>query len=125
MSRAAVMILAALALAFGAGWKVAVLQRDSIDLVIERSATAAGKEGQRIASESAWKLEGQLDEIRNAPPREIRTELVKPVFTNRCLSDEFVSMYNDATAKIEGALSGKPQSALPRAAAAPDGNAGK
>ncbi|ELP5444167.1 hypothetical protein QTT22_002061 [Salmonella enterica] len=36
-------------------------------------------------------------------------KVVKPVFTNVCLSDDFVRMYNDATASTERALSGKPE----------------
>ncbi|GDX05729.1 hypothetical protein [Buttiauxella sp. A111] len=125
MNRATVLAIAALVLAFLAGWKVAIWQRDSLELVIEKSATATGKKLEAAASQSARELEGKLDEIRNAPPREIRTELVKPVFTNVCLSAEFVSMYNDAAAKVERALSGKPENKMPRATATPDGQSGK
>ncbi|EBE5441187.1 hypothetical protein CPJ90_24050 [Salmonella enterica] len=85
-------------LAFWAGWKAANWQRDSIDLTISRSASVSGR-----------KLEEQLEALKNAPPREIRTEVVKPVFTNVCLSDDFVRMYNDAAASTERALSGKPE----------------
>ncbi|EIS7785400.1 hypothetical protein L0202_004673, partial [Salmonella enterica subsp. enterica serovar Agona] len=54
-------------------------------------------------------LEEQLEALKNAPPREIRTEVVKPVFTNVCLSDDFVRMYNDAVTSTERTLSGKPE----------------
>ena len=54
-------------------------------------------------------LEDKLEALKNAPPREIRTEVVKPVFTNKCLSDDFVSMYNDAVTSTERTLSGKPE----------------
>lgn len=111
MGRSLAIIATALLLAFGAGWTAKGWQRDSIDLVIERAATktgkAAGEATQAVASESARALEVKLEAIRNAPPREIRTELVKPVFTHVCLSDEFVSMYNSATEKAERALSGE------------------
>jgi hypothetical protein len=125
MNRAVLLAIGALALAFLSGWKVAIWQRDSLELVIERSASATGKKMELIASHSGRLLEGKLDEIRNAPAREIRTELVKPVFTNVCLSAEFVSMYNDAAAKVERALSGKPENKMPRAAAAPEGQSGQ
>ncbi|MCX0230655.1 hypothetical protein NMW17_17655 [Escherichia coli] len=64
---------------------------------------------QGIASDSARVLEDKLEALKNVAPREIRTEILKPVFTNRCLSDEFVSMYNSAAAGTERALSGKPE----------------
>jgi hypothetical protein len=75
---------------------------------------------QGIASDSARELEDKLEALRNAQPREIRTEVLKPVFTNRCLSDEFVSMYNSAVAGTERALSGKPENTMRHAAAAPE-----
>ncbi|ELL6059220.1 hypothetical protein Q4W49_003855 [Salmonella enterica] len=101
--------LVTVVLAFWAGWKAANWQRDSIDLTISRSASATGETLASMASESGRKPEEQLEALKNAPPREIRTEVVKPVFTNVCLSDDFVRMYNDATASTERALSGKPE----------------
>ncbi len=97
------------ALSFLAGWKVATWHRDSLDMVASKAATATGEKMQALASASGRKLEDKLDAIRNAPPREIRTEVVKPVFTSVCLSAEFVRMYNDAAAKTAAALSGKPE----------------
>ncbi|WP_353242262.1 hypothetical protein [Providencia sp.] len=97
---------------FGAGWQSANWQRDSVELVIQQAAKAAGDKATqqtlKVSSESSEKLEQQLEDIRNAPPKEIRTEIVKPIFTNVCLSPEFVSMYNDTAERIERTLSGKP-----------------
>ena len=105
------LILALLAAAFGAGWWVNGLYHDSVQMAVERAATAAGDksrtESQAISRESSRKLEKQLESIANAAPKEIRTEIIKPVFTNVCVSPEFVSMYNDKAAAIERALSGK------------------
>ncbi|ACH52616.1 hypothetical protein GIT21_19460 [Salmonella enterica] len=101
--------LVTVVLAFWAGWKAANWQRDSIDLAISRSASATGETLASVASESGRKLEEQLEALKNAPPREIRTEVVKPVFTNVCLSDDFVRMYNDAVTSTERTLSGKPE----------------
>lgn len=94
---------------FCSGWTVAEWHRDSIDLAIQNTATATGKELAGIASASGRQLEAKLEALKEAQPREIRTEVVKPVFTNRCLSDDFVSMYNEAAAGTERALSGKPE----------------
>lgn len=122
MGRYFVALAVGLLLAFAAGWKAKAWQRDSLDLQIERAARAAGDragaEMQAIASASARELEEKLEAIRKAPPKEIRTELVKPVFTNRCMSDEFVRMYNAAAANAERALSGKSADNVPAGAAA-------
>lgn len=122
------LILTLLAAAFGAGWWVNGLSHDSMQLAVERAATAAGDkartESQAISRESARKLEEQLENIANAAPKEIRTEIIKPVFTNVCVSPEFVSMYNDKAAAIERALSGKFINKMPGDAAEnerPDG----
>ncbi|HEI3267372.1 TPA: hypothetical protein SI311_003761 [Escherichia coli] len=109
MDRVVVGWLITVALAFVTGWKVAGWQRDSIDLVISKSATATGEQLAGVSSESGRRLEDKLEALKNAPPREIRTEVLKPVFTNVCLSDEFVSMYNSAVAGTERALSRKPE----------------
>lgn len=95
------------ALAFACGWTVAGWQRDSIDLTIRNTAAATGKELADISSSSGRRLEEKLEAIREAQPREIRTEVVKPVFTNVCMSADFVRMYNEAAAGTERALSGK------------------
>lgn len=78
MSRAALAVMVALVLAFVGGWKAAGWQRDSIDLAIQRTAAATGRQLQDVASKSGRVLEEKLEALRNAPPREIRTELVKP-----------------------------------------------
>jgi hypothetical protein len=109
MDRTVAGILMLSALAFAGGWTVAGWQRDSVDLTIRNTAAATGKELAGIASASGRQLETKLEALKEAQPREIRTEVVKPVFTNRCLSDDFVSMYNEAAAGTERALSGKPE----------------
>ncbi|KAA1047284.1 hypothetical protein [Pseudocitrobacter sp. 73] len=96
-------------LALGIGWRVANWQRDSVDLAISKTAAATGAQMEAIASDSGRKLEETLEVLRNAAPREIHTEVLKPIFTNVCVSDEFVSMYNRAADDTERALSGKPE----------------
>lgn len=118
MSRLAVAVLAAVALAFCAGWKVATWQRDSVDLAVQKAATATGKMFQGIASASARGLENKLDALKAGQPKEIRYELVKPVFTNVCVSDEFVRLFNTAADNAERTLSGKPENKMPGKSAA-------
>ncbi|MBD1229324.1 hypothetical protein QL112_006280 [Xenorhabdus griffiniae] len=99
------------ALAFVAGGRVNGYYRDSLELNITRAAAKTGEhlrqELQAISSASARQLEGKLEEIAHAAPREIRTEVVKPVFTAVCVSPEFVRMYNETAESIERTLSGK------------------
>lgn len=118
MARNVALIIAALLAAFGGGWVVAGWQRDSTDLVIERAASASAERSrvalQTISSASGQKLETQLEELRDVIPASIRTEVVKPVFTNVCVSDDFIGMYNAAIEKAERTLSGKPESKMPR-----------
>lgn len=103
--------LVVVALAFVWGWLTADWRRDSLELAINTAAQVAGNESRKamqgIASDSARALEDKLEALKNVAPREIRTEVLKPVFTSRCLSDEFVSMYNRAATGTERALSGK------------------
>lgn len=109
MDRMVVGALLIALVAFIGGWKAASWQRDSVELAINRTATATGNQLADVASASGRNLEEKLEALKNAPPREIRTEVVKPVFTNVCLSADFVRMYNDAAASTERALSGKPE----------------
>ncbi|MDH2899062.1 hypothetical protein [Rahnella variigena] len=113
------LVIATLALlaAFAAGWQVNAWYSDSLELVISNAAHAAGEAsrvaGEQAASASGRKLEDKLEALRNAQPVEIRTEVVKPVFTNVCVSADFVSLYNAAAAKAERALSGKSVNQMP------------
>ena len=94
--------------AFIAGWTVNGLYHDSIELTAKIAVDKTRKVIEDISSQSGQRLEEKLEGIANAAPREIRTEIIKPVFTNVCVSDEFVSMYNQTVENIERELSGKP-----------------
>ncbi|MDC9591477.1 hypothetical protein PSI23_19870 [Xenorhabdus sp. XENO-10] len=112
MPNARTLYVVVVALAFGAGWRVSHYYRDSIELNITRAAASAKEamrqELQAISSASARQLEDKLEGIAHAAPREIRTEVVKPVFTAVCVSPEFVRLYNDTADTIGRTLSGKP-----------------
>jgi len=114
--------LIVVAVAFLWGWMTADWRRDSLELTVTATANAAANATrgvvQDIASESARALEENLEALKNAQPVQIRTEIVKPVFTNVCVSDEFVSMFNAAADNAERALSGKPENKMPGNAAA-------
>ncbi len=47
--------------------------------------------------------------LKNAPPREIRTEVVKPVFTNVCCNTMTLRIIQRRRASTERTLSGKPE----------------
>lgn len=77
--------LIVVALAFVWGWLTSDWKRDSLELAINTAAQVAGdksrKEMQDIASDSARGLEEQLEALQRGQPKEIRTEIIKPVFT--------------------------------------------
>ncbi|HGN1753099.1 TPA: hypothetical protein ACKRTC_000183 [Proteus mirabilis] len=110
-------IFFAFILAFSAGWLVKGWYQDSLELVALKTANevnnASLKAQQDLASQSARTLENKLEELANVQPPEIRTEIIKPVFTNLCVSDDFVRMYNDAIDSAERTLSGKSTDKMP------------
>lgn len=107
----ATVIFFAFILTFSAGWLVNGWHQDSLELVALKTANevnnASLKAQHNLASQSARMLENKLEELANAQPPEIRTEIIKPVFTNLCVSDDFIRMYNNAIERTERALSGK------------------
>lgn len=110
-------IFFAFVLAFSAGWLVKGWYQDSLELVALKTANevnnASLKAQQDLASQSARTLENKLEELANVQPPEIRTEIIKPVFTNLCVSDDFVRMYNEAIDSAERTLSGKSTDKMP------------
>ncbi|MDF7391234.1 hypothetical protein NFG39_02350 [Proteus mirabilis] len=104
-------IFFAFILTFSAGWLVKGWHQDSLELVALKTANevnnASLKAQHDLASQSARTLENKLEALANAQPPEIRTEIIKPVFTHVCVSDDFIRMYNEAINSAERALSGK------------------
>ncbi|HFF8940286.1 hypothetical protein [Serratia marcescens] len=126
MNLSPIALLLALVTTFGCGWTAAGWYQDSQQLVIERAATAGAERSRRyteqMAGASARLLEEKLEALRGneiRTEREIRTETVKPVFRNVCASDDFVRLFNAATARAERALSGQPAQPLSDGAAPP------
>ena len=121
-------IFLTLTLGLCAGWLTRGWYQDSVQLVINQAAKATGEQLRddlvAVSADSAWQLEQKLEGLKNATPVEIRTEIVKPVFTNVCVTDDFVRMYNTAASAAERALSGKPADTLPRKSATSAGGNG-
>ncbi|CAI2062814.1 Uncharacterised protein [Serratia quinivorans] len=119
-------VLALLAAMFWAGWFTAGLYSDSQQLVIERAATAGAEKSRRytehMAGESARLLENKLAELsanETHTERVIRTEVVKPVFSNVCATADYVRLFNAATDSAERTLSGQFVGPMPGNATAP------
>jgi len=119
-------LLALLAAMFCAGWFAAGLYSDSQQLVIERAAHAGAEQSRRytehMAGESARLLESKLAELsanETHTERVIRTEVVKPVFSNVCATADYVRLFNAATDRAERTLSGQFTGPMPGNTAAP------
>lgn len=121
-------ILLTLIVGLAVGWLARGWYQDSVELAIARTAHQTSEQLRDelvlVSADSAWQLEQKLEGLKNAAPVEIRTEIVKPVFTHVCVTDDFVRMYNSAASAAERALSGKPADTLPRKPAAPAGEYG-
>ncbi|MEY1238745.1 hypothetical protein AB7102_14450 [Providencia manganoxydans] len=122
MTKQLALIITLLICAFGAGWKVNGLYHDSLALTAQKVADKTRLNLEEISSQSGQRLETILEGIAHAAPREIRTEIIKPVFTHVCVSDEFVSMYNETVENINSELSGKPAKKMLDKAASTDRN---
>lgn len=109
MNRVNVLVISVIA-SFLAGWWVNNWRRDSQDLMLANLVKQSTQDAERVVAQSAKKIEDALQEIRQYDFKNekiIRTEIIKPVFTHVCASDEFVRMFNEATESIESQISGK------------------
>ncbi|AGH72562.1 hypothetical protein ACOGYG_002581 [Edwardsiella piscicida] len=116
--------------AFSAGWTVNSWRRDSVEKVAndvaQQVADKAFSRESLIDKTVARALEDKLASLKANEvhtEREIRHEVVKPVFSTVCASDEYVRLFNAAIARDEAILSGvsgKPVDRVPPDAAAPD-----
>lgn len=120
MTKPLALIITLLACAFWAGWKVNGFYHDSLALTAKKTADKTRVELETISRQAAAKLEEKLEVITHAAPREIRTEIIKPVFTHGCVSDDFVRMYNETASNIERELSGKSAKKMRIGVATPD-----
>ncbi|WP_019213324.1 hypothetical protein [Yersinia massiliensis] len=106
------------------GWTMHGESQAKIELAISQVATATRVQVEKIAGTSSRQLEDKLTELRANEvhtERTIRTEIIKPVFSNVCASDEYVRLFNDSTERAERTLSRKFVNPLPGTVAAPGG----
>ncbi|HEN3291055.1 TPA: hypothetical protein U5D59_000423 [Yersinia enterocolitica] len=104
------------------GWKMHDDHQAKIDLAMNQLAEANRVQVEKIAGTSARQLEDKLAGLRANEvhtERLIRTEVIKPVFSNVCATDEFVRLFNASAESAERTLSGKPVNPLPSHVATP------
>ncbi|KKC64521.1 hypothetical protein WG82_06715 [Citrobacter amalonaticus] len=113
-------LLLILAAAMSAGWQA----HDWHDAKLKLAASEAAEQTRQIVVEvtqqSGEALEAKLAELRANEihtERVIRTETIKPVFSNVCASDDYVRLFNESADQAERELSGKPTDTLPGHAA--------
>ncbi|CNI55504.1 phage-like protein [Yersinia rohdei] len=98
------------------GWAMHGESQAKIELAINRVAEANRVQVENIAGTSARQLEDKLTGLRANEvhtERLIRTEIVKPVFSNVCATDEFVRLFNASAESAERTLSGESVNPLP------------
>ncbi|AHM71641.1 hypothetical protein [Yersinia hibernica] len=102
------------------GWMMHGNRQAQIELAISQVAAANRVQVEDIAGTSARQLENKLAELRANEvhtERLIRTEIIKPVFSTVCATDDYVRLFNASAERAERTLSGKPINPLPGNAA--------
>ncbi|HHX4812310.1 TPA: hypothetical protein ACVBYD_000616 [Yersinia enterocolitica] len=98
------------------GWTMHGDRQAKIELAINQVAEANRVQVENIAGTSARQLEDKLTGLRANEvhtERLIRTEIIKPVFSNICATDEYVRLFNASAESAERTLSGKLVNPLP------------
>lgn len=103
-------LLIGLVVGGAATWQV----ESSIERQLERAALGSESERQRLIRDisvaSAIELEARLEELRGNEimvEKHFTREIIKPVFSSVCASDEYVRMFNESSEAAERTLSGK------------------
>ncbi|WP_140920166.1 hypothetical protein [Limnobaculum xujianqingii] len=102
--------------AFLSGWWVSGLYQDSQQRLIEQAAAKAAAKIDMSITASARLVENKLQELKaneRHTEKIIRTEMVKPVFSNVCASDDFVRLFNESSERAEATLAGKSADRMP------------
>ncbi|RTP98388.1 hypothetical protein EKN38_21305 [Enterobacter sp. WCHEn045836] len=99
-----------------ATWQV----ESSIERQLERSTLGSAVERNRLIRDisvaSANELEKRLEELHKndvTVEKHFTREVIKPVFSNVCASDEYVRLFNESSAAAERALSGQHDQGVP------------
>ncbi|HDL7205411.1 TPA: hypothetical protein ACVBYD_004605 [Yersinia enterocolitica] len=104
------------------GWTMHGDRQAKIELAISQVAEANRVQVEDITGTSARQLEDKLTELKANEvhtERLIRTEIIKPVFSTVCATDEYVRLFNASAESAERTLSGKLVDPLPGNAATP------
>ncbi|MCT2387301.1 hypothetical protein [Erwinia pyrifoliae] len=78
-----------------------------------------------ITRQSGQELEAKIAELKaneNHTEREIRTEIIKPVFSNICATDDYVRLFNENVDKAGRVMAGKPADPVSGQPAKADGH---
>lgn len=94
------LIVVAIALSFGAGYKVSNWHEASIELVAQKAADGVAKQFQGNQKEIADNVQKSLDDWRQnnvIVQEKITREKLQPVFSNVCVTPEYVKLFNQQT----------------------------
>lgn len=114
-----------LAAVFYIGWIAHGWHTAKLELAANESADLTRQVVTEITRQSGEVLEKKLAELKaneTHTERVIRTEVIKPVFSNVCATDEYVRLFNDSADSAERALSGKSVNPVPDKPATPGRN---
>lgn len=117
-------LLLILVAAMSAGWQAHDWHDAKVTLAENKTAEQTRQIVAELTRQSGETLEVKIAELRGNEihtEKVIRTEIIKPVFSNVCASDDYVRLFNESADQAERTLSGKPADALPGKPATPGG----
>lgn len=101
---------------FYIGWIAHGWHNAKLELAASQSAEKTRVIVTEATRQSGQVLEAKLAELKANEihtEREIRTEIIKPVFSNVCATDESVGVFNQGVERAERTLSGKSADPVP------------
>ncbi|MHB2063487.1 hypothetical protein ACX64M_00845 [Serratia marcescens] len=110
---------------FYIGWTAHGWHTAKLALAANESAELTRQVVTELTRQSGEALEKKLAELKaneTHTERVIRTEVVKPVFSHVCATDDYVRLFNESADRAERTLSGKSVDPVPDKPAAPGGN---
>ena len=108
--------------AFCFGWQAHGWHNAKNELAASEAAEQTRQVVAEVTRQSGEALEAKIAELKANEihtERETRTEVIKPIFSNVCASDDYVRLFNQGVDKAERTLSGKSSDAVPGQPASP------